>query len=287
MALPAILGAVGTGAKLLGGISTIINAGTGIYNALKGTSGGGTTNSSGYQQSKGASGSTMTGESGVNMDQTKELAKYFLGQSQQAQGMQSQQNNRNSLLALGLNTLGAIQQGVYNRIQQDAAMSYNSAEAATNRAWQERMSNTAYQRATEDMRKAGINPILAAQQGGASTPGGAQGTIGQSSISAPSVGTQSASMPTISGTVANYSKQKAESWSWTDSYGEQHSRGYNSYQTDFPDLSQWLNQNTNSGNKAAKAGGENKIDAVSGADKGPKKAREKPYVARDYNSPMR
>ena len=90
------------------------------------------------------------------MDQTKELAKYFLGQSQQAQGMQSLQNNKNSLLALGLNTLGAIQQGVYNRIQQDAAMKYNSAEAAANRAWQERMSNTSYQRAMADMEKQGL-----------------------------------------------------------------------------------------------------------------------------------
>ena len=72
------LAALATGAKVLGGVSGLINAGTGIFNALKGTSGSGTTSSSGHQTSQGASGSTMTGESGVNTDQTKELAKYFL-----------------------------------------------------------------------------------------------------------------------------------------------------------------------------------------------------------------
>jgi len=60
---------------------------------------------------------------------------------------------------------------------------YNTAEAQKSRDWQEEMSNTAYQRAMADMRAAGLNPIMAFAQGGASTPGGAQGSIGYSGAS--------------------------------------------------------------------------------------------------------
>lgn len=58
-----------------------------------------------------------------------------------------------------------------NKGQKDA----NDASAASVQKqmdFQERMSNTSYQRGMEDMRKAGLNPMLAFMKGGASVPSG-------------------------------------------------------------------------------------------------------------------
>jgi len=52
----------------------------------------------------------------------------------------------------------------------------NVAHSNEQMAFQERMSGSAYQRAMLDMEKAGLNPMLAFSQGGASTPSGAMAT---------------------------------------------------------------------------------------------------------------
>ena len=95
------------------------------------------------------------------------------------------------LIAAGISAAGSLAGGLMSsagqasqnansiswaREQQEAANAFSAAQAQKQMDFQERMSNSQYQRGMADMKLAGLNPILAYQQGGASAPQGAMGS---------------------------------------------------------------------------------------------------------------
>lgn len=99
--------------------------------------------------------------------------------------------------ALGLSQGGLIG-GIGGLFKQQS----DKASSARQMAFQERMSNTAYQRQMADLRAAGLNPMLAAKAGGASTPTGSQ-------YQAPNIGSE-AVQGALRGAQATTAKSQAE-----------------------------------------------------------------------------
>lgn len=209
-----LLGILTTIGNIAGTVGTVANAVGAMGNAFGAWGQVGQSQSQGGSTQQGGGQSQSMSKSGTNDEQVMQYLKGAY-QYQNAEGQRQSQFNQKSMLEqMGYNTLGAIMQGVYNHIENSVAMNFNSTEAMKNREWQEHMSNTAYQRAVADMKEAGLNPILAFQNGGASTPGGSAGTISGASMGAPS--SSALGVSRASGFVPN--SYSSESWSQSDWY---------------------------------------------------------------------
>ncbi len=98
-----------------------------------------------------------------------------------------------------------------NRLQQEMwqkQADYNANQAKLDRNFQEYMSNTAYQRAVIDLFAAGLNPILAVGNMGASTPVGAMASSGLANMNM----------------AQSFADQQGANSSWGRSYGWSKSR---------------------------------------------------------------
>jgi len=114
-----------------------------------------------------------------------------------------------ALIGLGGDILG----GIFGSSATKKANKVNIQLQRENQSWLKQMSDTSYQRSTQDMLAAGLNPMLGFSQGGASTPGSSAATVEPNtamSRATSSAATKAMQMAQIEATAQQARKTKVE-----------------------------------------------------------------------------
>lgn len=209
--------------KGLSDMANTLTSGLGAMLSGTGTSGfsdsSGQTSSSNHSESTGSSSSnawsTSSSTSSAKEDSVSDSYSTTFGREASAEDIERAKE------------ANAEQQRMWEQQAQ-----FNSQEAEKDRMFQAAMANTSYQRVVKDMIAAGLNPMLAVQNGGAATPTGAMASSGlaQANKATTYAQQESRSHSESHGTSSSQSKSKSRSSSESkqEAYSEGYSQGSNS-----------------------------------------------------------
>ncbi|WNK13339.1 MAG: DNA pilot protein [Microvirus sp.] len=128
----------------------------------------------------------MLGQDAANRSNESSVRNQIAWQRESQQASQAF-SAQQAAQAMGFSREEANTQRNWSSAQAQRAMDFSSAQAGLQRNWEANMSNSAYQRQVDDMKAAGINPMMAAMKGGgASTPSASAPSGSVGSASAPS-----------------------------------------------------------------------------------------------------